>query len=148
MNPKNREVLLGIIACMLLLIYVISLGSLISIVVSSDSRPVVPAENIIWVINLIGGIVTGVVIANLAVATPGETPMLQVRNIAAEYGQSLMQTVVWLYIGTWLVSGLVTFYVGVISHPDISATLTGIGKAWLGILAGAAYAWFGIKQSR
>jgi hypothetical protein len=146
MNPKNREVLLGIIACMLLLIYVISLGSLTALVIRSDSEPVVPAENITWIINLIGGIVTGVVIANLAVAAPGETPVLQVRNIAAAYGQSLMRTVVWLYIGTWLVSGLVTFYVGVISHPDVSDTLTGIGKAWLGILAGAAYAWFGIRQ--
>jgi amino acid transporter len=146
MNPKNREVLLGIIALMLLLIYLFALGSLVALVIRSDSQPVVPAENVIWIINLIGGIVTGVVIANLAVTAPGETPMSQVRNMAAAYGQSLMQTVVWLYIGSWLVSGLVTFYVGVISHPDVSATLTGTGKAWLGILAGAAYAWFGIRQ--
>jgi hypothetical protein len=146
MNPKNREMLHGIIACMLLLIYVIALGSLVILVIQSDSEPVVPAENIVWIINLIGGIVTGVVIANLAISAPGETPMSQVRNMAAGYGRSLMQAVVWIYIGTWLVSGLVTFYVGVISHPEVSATLTAIGKAWLGILAGAAYAWLGIRR--
>jgi hypothetical protein len=145
MNPKNREILSGIIACILLLIYVLALGSLIIQVIKSGSEPVVPAENILWIINLIGGIVTGVVIANLAVTRPGETPMTQVRNMAAAYGHSLMQTVVWIYIGVWLVSGLFTFYIGVISHPDISGTLTEIGKAWLGILAGAAYAWFGTE---
>jgi len=54
---------------------------------------------------------------------------------------------VWTYIIVWLLIGFSSFYVGVIRSPDVSVTLNEIGKTWLGILVGAAYAWFGIKKS-
>jgi len=41
---------------------------------------------------------------------------------------------------------LAAFYVGVLRRPDVSVTLNEIGKSWIGILVGAAYAWFGIKK--
>jgi hypothetical protein len=90
--------------------------------------------------------VSAVVIANLAVSDPGETPISQVREMAEAYGKRLLKTVVWIYIIVWLLIGTGAFYVGVIRCPDTVATLTEIGKAWLGILVGALYAWFGIKK--
>jgi len=57
-----------------------------------------------------------------------------------------MQTIVWIYIIVWLLIGLAAFYVGVLRRPDVSVTLNEIGKSWIGILVGAAYAWFGIKK--
>ena len=148
MNPKEREILLGVIACLLLLIYSFTLGELIISVYKWDAQAgdFVANTNAVWVISLIGGIVSAVVIANLAVSDPGETPISQVREMAEAYGKKLLKAIVWIYIIVWLLIGTGAFYVGVIRCPDTFATLTEIGKAWLGILVGALYAWFGIKK--
>ncbi len=149
MNPKAKEILLGVIACLLLLIYFLTLGSMILSVLNRDTGTgnYVPGVNAVWVVNLLGGLVAGVVIGNLALADRGSTPLTQVRMLAQDYGKRLMQAIVWAYIGVWLLIGLGSFYVGVIRCPDVSVTLNEIGKSWLGILVGAAYAWFGIKKS-
>jgi hypothetical protein len=149
MNPKSKEILLGVIACLLLLIYFITLGSLILSVLKwdQDAGNYIPGINAVWVINLLGGLVSGVVIGNLALADRGSTPLSQVKTLALDYGKRLMQAIVWIYIIVWLLIGFTSFYVGVIRCPDISVTLNEIGKSWLGILVGAAYAWFGIKKS-
>jgi len=149
MNPKSKEILLGVIACMLLLIYLVSLGSLIWAVLRWDPEGggYVPGINAVWVINLLGGLVSGVVIGNLALADSGSTPLSQVKVLTHDYGRRLMKGIVWTYIIVWLLIGFSSFYVGVIRSPDVSVTLNEIGKTWLGILVGAAYAWFGIKKS-
>jgi hypothetical protein len=149
MNPKGKEILLGVIAILLLAIYSMTLGKIILSVSSWDPNegPFVANGNVIWVIELVGGLVAAVVISNLAVSNPGATPLSQVRTIATEYGEKLLQTVVWIYIIIWLIIGTAAFYVGVIKCPDVSEALTEIGKAWLGVLAGSIYAWFGITKT-
>jgi hypothetical protein len=147
MNRKAKEILLGVIACLLLLIYFFTLGDIILSVLRCDPQTGTynPGANIVWTVNLLGGLVAGVVIGNLALADRGSTPLSQVKVLSEDYGKRLMQTIVWIYIIVWLLIGSGAFYVGVIRHPDISATLNGIGKSWLGIIVGAVYAWFGIK---
>src|SRR5512137_1692821 len=122
MNPKAKEIMLGVIACLLLLIYLITLGSLILSVLkwNNASGTYVPGINAVWVINLLGGLVSGVVIGNLALADRGSTPLSQVKTLAQDYGKKVMQTIVWTYIIVWLLIGLSSFYVGVIRCPDVS----------------------------
>jgi len=148
MNPKAKEIMLGVIACLLLLIYLLTLGSMILSVLKWDpgSGNYFPGVNAVWVVNLLGGLVAGVVIGNLALAERGSTPLSQVKILSQDYGKRLMQTIVWTYIIAWLVIGFASFYVGVMRRPDVSVTLNEVGKSWLGILVGAAYAWFGIKK--
>ncbi|MFH0843746.1 MAG: hypothetical protein V1903_14165 [Bacteroidota bacterium] len=149
MNPKSKEILLGVIACMLLLIYLVTLGSLILSVLRWEPAGgnYIPGINAVWVINLLGGLVSGVVISNLALADSGSTPLSQVKVLTQDYGRKLMKGIVWIYIIVWLLIGFSSFYIGVIRCPDVSVTLNEIGKSWLGILVGAAYAWFGIKKT-
>ena len=149
-NGKAREILFGIIACLMLVIYVLALGNIILSVLSWDpqSGEFSAKENVVWVVNLLGGIVSAVVIGNLAVSGPGEVPTQQVREMSRDYGIKVMQTVVWIYIGVWLLIGLATFYVGVIRCPDVYSTLNDMGKSWLGIIVGALVAWFGIKENK
>ncbi len=149
MNPKAKELLLGAIACLLLLIYFLTLGSMILSVLNWDAETgnYIPGVNAVWVVNLLGGLVAGVVIGNLALADRGSTPLSQVKVLSEDYGKRIMQTIVWIYIVAWLLIGFGAFYVGVIRCPDVSDTLNEIGKLWLGILIGAAYAWFGIKKT-
>jgi hypothetical protein len=148
MNSKVEEIMLGIIAYLLLIIYFLTLGGMILSVLKWDPQAgnYVPDVNAVWVVTLLGGLVSAVVIGNLALTGPGAAPLTQVRMLAQDYGKRLMQAIVWTYIGVWLLIGLGSFYVGVIKCPDVSVTLNEIGKSWLGILVGAAYAWFGIKK--
>ncbi len=150
MNAKSIEVLNGIIAIILLLIYSFTLGHMIIKVINWDmaNGNLVFNNNIIWVANVVGGLVAGVIIANLALSKPGETPVTQVREISREYGQKLLKTVIWSYIAVWLLTGTAAFLVGVILFPEVNNTLNEIGKYWLGILLGSAYAWFGIKLNQ
>jgi len=147
-NSKGREIAMCVIACLLLLFYVLTLGSIILSVVNYDPKngTFISNLNTIWVVNLIGGIVSAVVVGNLAVSEPGATPLSQVQAMKDAYGERIMQFVVWTYIVIWLLIGASAFYVGVYKRPDVYAPLTEIGKSWLGILVGALYAWFGIQK--
>jgi len=148
MNKKAKEILLGVIACLLLVIYSFTLGDIILSVLNWDPEAgnYNPGTNIVWTVNLLGGLVAGVVIGNLALADSGSTPLSQVKVLSEDYGKRLMQTIVWIYIIVWLLIGTGAFYVGVMRCPDVSVTLNETGKSWLGILVGAAYVWFGIKK--
>lgn len=150
MNARSVEILNGIIAIILLLIYSFTLGYMILKVINWDTvnGNLVFNNNTIWVANVVGGLVAGVIIANLALSRPGETPVSQVKEISKEYGKRLLKTVIWIYITVWLLIGTATFLVGVILRPEINDTLNELGKYWLGILLGSAYAWFGIKLSQ
>jgi hypothetical protein len=150
MNAKSIEILNGIIAIVLLLIYSFTLGHMILKVMNWNMAEgnLIFNNNIIWVANVVGGLVAGVIIANLALSKPGETPVTQVREISRQYGQKLLKTVIWSYITVWLLIGTAAFLVGVILFPEINNTLNEIGKYWLGILLGSAYAWFGIKLNQ
>jgi hypothetical protein len=150
MNAKSIEILNGIIAIILLLIYSFTLGHMILKVINWDmaNGNLIFNNNIIWVANVVGGLVAGVIIANLALSKPGETPVTQVREISREYGKKLLKTVIWSYISVWLLIGTAAFLIGVILFPEVNNTLNEIGKYWLGILLGSAYAWFGIKLNQ
>lgn len=150
MNAKSIEILNGVFAIILLLIYFFTMGFMIIKVFSWDQAngDLVFNNNIIWVANVVGGLVAGVIIANLALSKPGETPVSQVREMSKEYGKNLLKTVIWIYIAVWLLIGTGAFIAGVILRPEVNDTLNEIGKYWLGILLGSAYAWFGIKLNQ
>jgi len=149
MNSKEKEILMGIIAIVLLLIYAFTLGRIILSVYGWNQQDgeFIINSNIMWAVNILGGLVSAVVIGNLALAGTGETPETQVREMIKAYGATLMKLTVWTYIIIWLLVGAASFYVGVIRYPDVFEPLNVMGKSWLGILVGAAYAWFGIKKA-
>jgi hypothetical protein len=150
MEQKHREIIMGIISCILLLIYCLMLGGIVLSVYNWDPQngQYISSVNKIWVVNIIGGLVSGVVIGNLALANPGETPLTQVQTFIGDSGEGkkFMQVIVWIYIGVWLIIGGSSFYVGVVKCPDVYEPLNEIGKSWLGIIVGALYAWFGIRN--
>jgi len=149
MNSKEKEILMGILAIALLLIYAFTLGRIILSVYSwtQQDGEFIINSNIMWAVNILGGLVSAVVIGNLALAGTGGTPETQVREMIKAYGAGLMKATVWTYIIIWLLVGAASFYVGVIKCPDVSEQLNAMGKSWLGILVGALYAWFGIKKA-
>jgi hypothetical protein len=99
------------------------------------------------VVNLIGGVVSAVIIATLGISRPGGAPTRQVQHLSEDYGPNLLKAIVITYISVWALLGGFAFYVGVLKSPEASSTLNEIGKAWLGLVVGAAYAYFGINKS-
>ncbi|MEN8202739.1 MAG: hypothetical protein ABFS28_09105 [Bacteroidota bacterium] len=149
MNTKSAEIFRGLLAIILLIIYFVTLGYVILETMKWDPSdpPLIISSNILWTINIIGGLVAAVIIANLAVSKPGEAPLSQLENMSEAYGRNFMVAVIWIYVIIWLIVGLAAFLTGVIFRPEACEPLNELGKTWLGILLGSAYAWFGINRS-
>ena len=100
----------------------------------------------IQALSLIGGLVSALVIAELAITKKGETKLLKhVLNVNSSKPTILIvQIVAWMYVSIWIAAGA-TAYVVTLSPPEELPTLTTFGQAWLGLAISAAYAFFGIE---
>ena len=97
---------------------------------------------------LIAGLVSALVISELAVTPTGEMP--GVRMMAAGAGtrsKSLLKIATAVYLVAWLVAGLAAYVFGYLQmNPETLPALSDLGQSWLGIAVGAAYAYFGIQK--
>jgi hypothetical protein len=150
----------GIIAYILLLLYAVIVVSIIVGVVQrgiaeppkdSDGKSL-PKEKleltagVINVVTIIGGLVSALVVAKLAITKPGDNPALMQLNPNA--GEMVKNVATWLtvaYLVVWLATGLAALIVGVLLFPDLNATLGEIGTTWLGLAVASGYAYFGIS---
>lgn len=96
---------------------------------------------------LIGGLVSALVIAELAVTKPGEAPAARlVAPDMHQKGKGLMKIVSGLYLLVWLATGLSAFIFGyLMAEPETLPPLSDLGQTWLGVAVGAGYAYFGVK---
>jgi hypothetical protein len=99
--------------------------------------------------NLIGGLVSALVIAELAITQPGQSPVALAVGGGAPLGPGLDWTitiVIMLYLLVWVLTGLAAYVVGTMWWPGKLQPLTDLGQAWLGLAVAAAYAYFGLSQ--
>lgn len=94
----------------------------------------------------VGGLVSALVVAELAVADPGKTPVVQrampnASPTAVNFGKCL----VFAYLTAWVAAGAWAFIV-TLRHADTLPALTDLAHAWFGLAVAAAYAYFGIKH--
>lgn len=135
----------GIIVILLLVLYATSVGYAIWIVLSDTSISKF-SSGFSLVISTIGGLVSALVISELAITGTGETPgMRLLEQNASVDSQEILKVVTWTYLAIWLLAGLLSFIVGVMIYPDVLADLTTLGKSWLGLAAAAAYSYFALK---
>lgn len=100
----------------------------------------------------IGGLVSALVIAELAITKPGEAPMA--RALASDTGQMrgpsaarILTLFSVIYVAVWIILGLTAYVVGVLQFPGEVTTLTDLGQSWLGLAVAASYAYFGIDRT-
>ena len=116
---------------------------------------------ITYVVTTIGGLVSALVIAHLAITPSGEDPAVSfTRSIEESSGFESMddgskqktisrsKTLVWIYLGGWLILGLSALVVGVLIYPEISKTISDIGTTWLGLAVSAAFSYFGLTPRK
>lgn len=99
------------------------------------------------VLDVVGGLVSALVISELAVTKPTEAPAT--RFLATDATEINKNVVVYLsiaYISAWLILGLISFVVGFMQHPDVVPALTSSAKTWFGLAVAAGYSYFGISR--
>ena len=142
----------GLIAIVLLGLYVYSVAMAILVVkcVSTPgctSRPLSSfTDGMVTALTLIGGLVSALVIAELAITRPGYTP--GARTLATGTSirvTNIVKAITAVYLLVWVAAGLAAFVVGYMQHPKVLQPLTDLGQSWLGLAVAAAYVYFGIK---
>lgn len=143
----------GTIAVVLLGIYV-HLLTVAYLIVDSVSRGATdrpPAgfnDLMAQTLTVIGGLVSALVIAELAVTNPGDPPMTRMLDAkTTPIMRSLLKWVSVVYVLVWLIAGLVAF-MKTMYNPNVLPAFTSVGQAWLGLSVAAAYAYFGLKPAK
>lgn len=105
-------------------------------------------EGVVTVLNLVGGLVSALVVAELAVTDPAKAPAGATLAIDVP---ATMKKVVGIitaaYILCWVLLGLASVIVGYLQHPNVVPALTASAKSWLGLAVAAAYAYLGVKRT-
>ena len=95
--------------------------------------------------SVIGGLVSALVIAELAITKAGETPVARALSAdSSPKSKNILRWVTGIYILAWLLAGLAAFMVGM-NHPNTLPPLTSVGQSWFGLAVAAAYAYFGLN---
>lgn len=112
-------------------------------------------QGMIYVVTTIGGLISALVIAELAVTPVGETPIAHRMAPPAHIQQApqrlerikkgAVTTLTYVYLVVWVLLGLAALVIGVVLYPENSMTIRAIGNTWLGLAVAAGYSYFGIK---
>jgi hypothetical protein len=97
----------------------------------------------------IGGLVSALVIAELAITRPGDMPTVSVQAEPGRLSRAATTAAPWvigLYMIIWAGVGVTAFVVGVMQHPGVVSSLTDLGQSWLGLAVASAYAYFGLNK--
>jgi hypothetical protein len=105
-------------------------------------------EGVVTVLNLVGGLVSALVIAQLAVTDPKGIPGtgLMAFDEATDSTKNLVKVISTAYVAVWVACGLASLIVGYLKYPNVVPQLTAAAKSWLGLAVAAAYSYLGLKQ--
>lgn len=96
-------------------------------------------------LSVVGGLVSALVIAELAVTPQGRAPLTRILDDHA--GNLAVRTtaiIATCYVAVWIFAGCSAFMMG-LYHPKTLPVLTYHGQGWLGLAVSAAYAYFGLS---
>ncbi|MFL6285302.1 MAG: hypothetical protein ACJ74Q_19345 [Pyrinomonadaceae bacterium] len=100
------------------------------------------------ILNLVGGLVSALVIAQLAVTDPKAPPGASL--VDPQNTSDLMKTTVTIvstvYVAVWVACGLAALVVGYLRYPNVVPQLTASAKSWLGLAVAAAYSYLGLRR--
>jgi len=145
----------GVVAVILLGLYAYSLWFAVDVVTCVNTKGCAEftiasfGSGFASTLSTVGGLVSALVIAELAITKPGEAPVARALDSAAgsAAARTALKAVTGAYLVVWVALGLTAYVVGAMWYPDSLKPLTDFGQAWLGLAVAAAYAYFGISQS-
>ncbi len=106
-------------------------------------------DGIISVLDLVGGLLAALVVAELAVTKPGDPPgaSMLTASLKMPTPPTILKVVVAVYIIVWLLCGIAEVLIGYIWYPNVVPALTAAAKSWFGIAIAAGYSYLGVKQA-
>jgi len=139
----------GVLAFILLILYASTVAYMsVEVIRSGRLSPVKALEfssGLVFVVTTIGGLVSALVIAKLAITEPGGNPgIMRITGTAEEKQSPWVTTIAVGYLAIWLIVGLSALVFGVLLYPKVNQTLNDIGTTWLGLAVASGYAYFGI----
>ena len=100
------------------------------------------------VLNLVGGLVAALVIAQLAITQPNEAPGAGlVEDTASDTLKKAVKFVTISYVVVWVACGVAALVVGLMKYPDAVPILNAAAKSWLGLAVAAGYSYLGLKPA-
>jgi hypothetical protein len=150
MKRTFAEVFGAALAFILLALYAFTVLYMILAVVGSGRANVAKAlefsGGLVFVVTMIGGLVSALVVAKLAITQPGKSPGIRLITAGSSSAQRKLDVrLAGLYLAVWLIVGLGALVVGVMLYPGVNQTLYDIGTTWLGLGVASGYAYFGIE---
>ena len=103
-------------------------------------------EGIISVLDLVGGLVAALVVAELAVTQPGQPPSARILAIQLPTPPTILKWIAAGYLLVWVLCGVAEVLVGYLWYPNVVPALTAASKSWFGIAIAAGYSYLGVKQ--
>jgi hypothetical protein len=98
-------------------------------------------------LSLTNGLVSALVVAELAITQPGQAPMARVLATDAPVpAVAAVKVVTALYLFVWVATGFWAYFVGFLKHPGALPALTDVGQSWFGVAIAAGYSYFGVKR--
>jgi hypothetical protein len=105
-------------------------------------------EGVVTVLNLVGGLVSALVIAQLAITPPGDAPgMALLADDTTAIIKNMVKVISLIYVAVWLACGLAALIVGFLKYPNLVPQLTAAAKSWLGLAVAAGYSYLGVTRS-
>jgi hypothetical protein len=105
-----------------------------------------PAEPVITILNLVGGLVSALVVATLAVTPPSANPASVFAGVSGSRPGKAASVVMGGYLLVWVGCG-VALLVRWMQVPDATPILSAAAKSWLGLAIAAAYSYLGVKPA-
>lgn len=133
-----------------LYVYAVVTGILVAQCVGTEgctSHPLSSySDGMVQALTLVGGLVSALVVAELAITEPGLPPMA--RTLGKNPSSRRRKSVAWMtaiYLVMWTGAGLAAYIFGQLLYPKALQPLTDLGQSWLGLAVAAGYTYFGIK---
>jgi hypothetical protein len=141
----------GIIVLILLGLYVYAVVHAIQLAMQPGPGPFELETGFVTVLHMIGGFISALVIAELAITQPGAAPGARMFAAAGSAtpapGLNFPTIFAAAYIAVWILLGLAAFVIGFLNRPGVVQPLTDLGQAWFGLAVAAGYAYFGISPA-
>jgi hypothetical protein len=98
-----------------------------------------------YLLGTVGALVSAVVVSELSVTPPTQAPGTRIAQ-AIPSARAFVMALASAYIAVWLLSGLALVIEGWVLYPTVPQLISA-AKAWIGVLIGATYAYFGISTN-
>lgn len=98
-------------------------------------------------LNTIGGLISAIVIAELAITKPSEVPAARLFAASGTPASGSGPKIAAVgYLSVWVLTGLAAYVWGSLLHPDALKPLTDYGNSWFGLAVASGYAYFGVNH--